>query len=134
MNIKPWPKLWKHSYLKLIVKRLQRLCHVSPDLFIFVNFAVQIEDCIRKTPSTHYTSGVENFMQIQPSFVISWMVTCTLMPWLQSSLKFTYLKVRLLERYTLKCLFWCVEGEVAEFIQAEGREQLRTTLRFALWG
>ena len=104
LKIKPWSKLWKHLYLKLIVKRFQRLCHVSPDLFIFVNFAEQIEDCIRKTPSTHYTSGVENFMQIQP-FVISWMVTCTLMPWLQSSLKFTYLKVRLLEKVHFKMSF-----------------------------
>ena len=80
LTIKPWPKLWKYSYLKLIVKRFQRLCHVQLDLDIFVKLTVKIEDCIRKTPSAHYALGVGDFMQTLPSFVISCMVTCTLMP------------------------------------------------------
>ena len=88
LKIKSWPKLWEYLYLKLIVKRFQRLCNLQPDLDIFVKLTV-IVDCIRKTPPAHYASGVEDFMQSLPSFVISWMVTCTLMPWLQSSFGFS---------------------------------------------
>ena len=88
LKIKSWPKLWKYLYLKLIGTRFQRLCHVQPDLDTFVKLAVQIGDCIRKTPSAHCGSGIGDFMQSHPSFVISWMVTCTLMPWLQTSFRF----------------------------------------------
>ena len=51
LQIKPWPKLWKYLYLKLIVKKFQRLCHVQSDLKMFVKLIVQIGDCIRKIPS-----------------------------------------------------------------------------------
>ena len=86
-KIKPWPKFWSYFYLKLTVKRIQRLCNVQPDLDIFVKLIVQTGDCIRKIPSAHYASGIGDFMQGLPSFVISSMV-CTLMPWLQSSFIF----------------------------------------------
>ena len=91
LKIKPWPKLWKYLYLKLIVKRFQRLCHVQPGLDIFVKLTVQIGDCIRKTPSAHYASGVGDFMQSLPSFVISSIATYTLTPRLQSSFRFAQL-------------------------------------------
>ena len=68
-----------YLYLKLIVKRFQSLCHVQPDLEIFLKLTVQIGDCIRKTPSAHCASGTGDFMQSLPSFVISCMVTCLLM-------------------------------------------------------
>ena len=55
-------KLWKYLYLKLIVKRFQRLFHVQPDLDIFVKVTVQIGDFIRNAPSEHYASGVREFM------------------------------------------------------------------------
>ena len=87
-NIMPWPKLWKYLYLKLIVRRFQRLCHVQADLDIFVKLAVKIADCIRKIPFSHYVSGVGDFMQNLPSFVISWMVTCALISWLHSFFRF----------------------------------------------
>ena len=77
LKIKPWPKLWKYLYLKLIVNRFQRLCHVQPDL---VKLAVQIGECIGRRPSAHYASVDRDFIQSLPSFIISWMVTCTLMP------------------------------------------------------
>ena len=57
--------------LEAIVNRFQRLCHVQPYLNIFVKLTVQIGDCIRKTPSARYASGVGDFMQSLPSFVIS---------------------------------------------------------------
>ena len=69
-----------YLYLKLIVKRFQSLCHVQPDLEIFLKLTVQIGECIRKTPSAHCASGTGDFMQSLPSFVISCMVTCPLMP------------------------------------------------------
>ena len=72
LKIKPWPKLWKYLYLKLLVKRFQRLCHVQPDHDIFIKLTVQIGDCNRKTPSTHYASEIGDFMQSLPFFVISW--------------------------------------------------------------
>ena len=87
-NIMPWPKLWKYLYLKLIVRRFQKLCHVQADLDIFVKLAVKIVNCIRKIPFSHYVSGVGDFMQNLPSFVISWMVTCALISWLHSFFRF----------------------------------------------
>ena len=71
LKIKLRPKLWKYLYLRLIVKKFQKLCHVQPDLDIFVKLTVQIGDCIRKTSSAHYASEVGDFMQSLPSFVIS---------------------------------------------------------------
>ena len=71
LKIQPCPNLWKYLYLKLIVKKFQRLCHVQPDLDIFIKLIVQIGNCIRKTPSAYYASGVGDFMQSLPSFVIS---------------------------------------------------------------
>ena len=64
LKIKPWPKLWKYLYLKLIVKRFQRLCHVQPDL---VKLAVQIGECIGKRPSAHYAS-VDRDFHPKPAF------------------------------------------------------------------
>ena len=63
-------ELWKHLYLKLIVKRFQRLCHVQSELAIFVKLTAQI-DFIRKTPSAQHASEVGDFMQNLFSFVIS---------------------------------------------------------------
>ena len=63
-------ELWKHLYLKLIIKRFQRLCHVQSELAIFVKLTAQI-DFIRKTPSAQYASEVGDFMQNLFSFVIS---------------------------------------------------------------
>ena len=68
LQIKPWPKLWKYLFLKLIVKRFQRLCRVQPDLDLFVMLTVQIGDCIRKAPSPDYASGIGDFMQSLPFF------------------------------------------------------------------
>ena len=48
LKIKPWPKLWKYLFLKLIVKRFQRLCHVQLDLDIFVKLTVQIRIALEK--------------------------------------------------------------------------------------
>ena len=75
LKIKQEPKLWKYLHLKLIVKRFQRLCHVQPDLDIFVKVTVQIGDCIKKTRSAHYASEIGDSMQSLPLFVIYWMVT-----------------------------------------------------------
>ena len=49
---------------------------------LFAKLAAQIGgiDCTRKTLFVHYASGVGDFMQSLSSFVISWMVSCTLMP------------------------------------------------------
>ena len=70
LKIKFWPELWRYLYLYLIVKRFQMLCHDQPDLNIFVKLIVQIGDCIRKTPSANYASGVVDYMQNLLSFVI----------------------------------------------------------------
>ena len=73
LKIKPWPKIWKYLYLKLIVKRFQRLCHVQSDLEIFVKLTVQIGDCIKNTPSPHYTSRFGDFLQIlQFLYYLEW--------------------------------------------------------------
>ena len=72
MKIKPWPELWKYLYLKLIVKKFQRLRDVQPDL--------------------DYRA-------------LSDLPGCKSYSW---------------RRFTLKCLCWCVEGEMVEFIQPEG--------------
>ena len=48
LKIKPWPKLWKYLYLKLMIKRFQRLCHVQLDLDIFVKFTLQIGIALEK--------------------------------------------------------------------------------------
>ena len=64
------------------------MCHAQPDLEIFVKLTVQIGDCIRKTLSAHYASGVGEFMQSLPLFVTSLMVARTLIPLLQSSFRF----------------------------------------------
>ena len=49
----------------LTSKKSQRLCHVQPDVDIFVKLTAQIGDCIRKTPSARYASEVEDFMAIK---------------------------------------------------------------------
>ena len=67
LKTKSWPKLWKYLYLMLINKKFERFCH-QPDLDIYVKLTVQIRDCIRKTPSAHYASGVGDFMQSLPSY------------------------------------------------------------------
>ena len=121
MKINPWPKLWKYLYLTLIVKWFQRLCHVPPNLEIFVQLTVQIGDCIRKTLSAHYASGVGEFMQSLPLFVISLMVARTLMPLLQSSFRFVQFLPGLLEKEHLKVSLFSLG------------EQEMTALRFA-WG
>ena len=46
------------------------LCHDQPDFNIFVKLIVQIGNCIRKTPSANYASGVVDYMQNLLSFVI----------------------------------------------------------------
>ena len=46
------------------------LCHDQSGLNIFVKLTVQIVDCIRKTPSANYASGVVDYMQNLLSFVI----------------------------------------------------------------
>ena len=72
--------------MKLIVKRFQRLFHLQPDLYIlFVKLTAQIGDCIWKKTSAYYVWGVWNFLQSLSFFLISWMVTWTLMSPLQSS-------------------------------------------------
>ena len=50
---KPWPKLWKYLYLKLIVQRFQRLCHVQLDLDIFAKLTWQLRIALEK----HWRSG-----------------------------------------------------------------------------
>ena len=49
--------------LKVRVKRFKRLFPVQLDLEIFVKLTAQLGDCIRKTPSVHYASGVGDFIQ-----------------------------------------------------------------------
>ena len=88
LKIKLRPKLWKYLYLRLIVKKFQKLCHVQPDLDIFVKLTVQIGDCIKKNTLCTLCLRVVDFIQSLPSFVVSRIVTCTLMPWLQSSFWF----------------------------------------------
>ena len=78
LKINSCPKLWNYLYLNLIINSFQRLCHAQPDLDMFVKVAVQIRDCTPKTLSAHCASRVRDFMQSLPSFVIFWMVTCTL--------------------------------------------------------
>ena len=54
--------------LKVRVKRFKRLLPVQRDLEIFVKLTAQLGDCIRKTPSVHYASGVEDFIQSHEFF------------------------------------------------------------------
>ena len=115
LKIKPWPKLWKYLRLRLILKKF---CHVQLHFDIFVKLAVQIGDCIKKhlLKKHHYASGNGDFMQSLPLFVISWMVTCALMSWLQSSFKFaSSCKSNSWRSYRLKMslLVWWERGEGA---------------------
>ena len=48
LKIKPWLKLWKYLYLKLIVERFQSLYYVQLDLDIFVKLTVQIGIALEK--------------------------------------------------------------------------------------
>ena len=64
-------ELWKYLYIKLRDKRFKRLCHAQYDLDVFVKLTVQLENCIRKTTSAHYDSGVGDFIQRLSFFIIS---------------------------------------------------------------
>ena len=61
LKINPWPKLWKYLYLKLIVKRFQKLCHVQLDLDIFAKFTVEMGIALEKqwqgVNASHYREG-----------------------------------------------------------------------------
>lgn len=54
---------------------------VAPNLdILFRKLTSDIGVFISKTPSAHYTSEVENFMQSLSYFLISLVVTCSLLP------------------------------------------------------
>ena len=61
MKINPRPKLWNYLYLKLIVKRFPRLCHVQLDLDIFAKFTIEMgiasEKQWRGGNASHYGEG-----------------------------------------------------------------------------
>ena len=86
----------------------------SLTLIYFVILIAQIGNCIRKALSAHYSLGFEDSMQ-NLFFAISWLVTCTHVYWcldcralydLPSYTSDTW------RRYTVKCLCWCVEGQM----------------------
>ena len=70
-------ELRKDLSLRLIVERFQILSHIQFPLKLTLTWVVYV--LFTKTPSVHNALGVEDFMQSLHSFLISLLVTCTLM-------------------------------------------------------
>ena len=70
---------------------------------------------IWKTPSAQYASRVEDFIQSLCSFLISLVVTCTLMLDYRAHLDLPSYGWDSQRRYTVKDVCWCVKEEVGSW-------------------
>ena len=113
LKIKPcqYIELWKDLSLWLTVKKFQRLCHVQfPSCWAWHHKYRGLN-----LTQAHYASRVGYFMQSLSSFLISLVVTFTLMLDYRTLLDLSSYGSDSWKRYTLKGICWCSEGELGSY-------------------